>query len=366
MMIFFRQILFFASFLLMLLVTKGQAQKPSMEDFTTIGDTRKTGDRCYRLTEAVDWSSGSIWHRTPIDMKAPFEMELNLMLGCQDRSGADGMVFVFTPQRTRLGRRGEGMGFSGLVPSLGIEIDTWENEHLGDPPGDHVALLANGQVSHYRSLVGPVNIPNVEDCSPHRLNVRWTPARQHLEVKLDGRSVISVKYDIVSRIFYGEKKIYWGVTSATGEYNNRHEICFEKLDYLPALEGLEFDVVTYRRLLGGDIMPLRSLQYETGKSDLESSSFPDLERLVNLLERNPDMSLEIFGHTDNVGDARSNLSLSQLRAKAVADYLIKKGISKDRIYARGFGEKYPLASNATRQGRMQNRRVEIHLFLPVP
>lgn len=359
----FRLILFFLS---LFLVVEGQAQRPSMEDFTTIGDTRKTGDRCYRLTEAVNWSSGSIWHRTPMDLKAPFEMELDLMLGCDDRSGADGMVFVFTPQRTRIGYRGEGMGFAGLVPSLGIEIDTWENEHLGDPPGDHIALLANGQVSHYYNLVGPVNIPNVEDCSTHRLSVRWTPAQQHLEVTLDGRSVISVKYDIIGQIFRGEEKVYWGVTSATGAYHNRHEICFEKLDYLPALEELEFDVVTSRRLLAGEIMPLRNLRYETGKSNLASSSFPDLERLVHLLEENPDMSLEIFGHTDNVGNADANLSLSQLRARAVANYLIRKGISSDRIFARGFGEKYPLASNATSEGRLQNRRVEIHLFVPVP
>jgi outer membrane protein OmpA-like peptidoglycan-associated protein len=76
--------------------------------------------------------------------------------------------------------------------------------------------------------------------------------------------------------------------------------------------------------------------------------------------------LEIFGHTDNVGNAQTNLSLSQQRADAVADYLVRRGIPKERIFARGFGERYPLASNNTPEGRMENRRVEIHLFLPVP
>lgn len=352
---------YFAGFLAVL-----PAQKPSMEDFVLSGDTRRTGGDCYRLTEALDWSAGAIWHKTPINLEAPFEMELDLMLGCQDRSGADGMVFVFTPQQTRAGYRGEGMGFAGLVPSLGVEIDTWENEHLGDPPGDHVALLANGQVSHFYNLAGPIDIPNVEDCQTHRIRVGWQPGQQLFTMDLDGRRVLAVRYDIINKVFRGDTKVYWGVTSATGQYNNRHEICFEKLDYLPALDGLEFDALTSRKLLDGDIMPLRSLQYETGKSSLQPESLADLERLANLMREHPDLALEIFGHTDNVGNAQTNLSLSQQRADAVADYLVRRGIPKERIFARGFGERYPLASNNTPEGRMENRRVEIHLFLPVP
>ena len=342
------------------------AQRPSIDDFTISGDTYRTGDYCYRLTYERDWSSGSIWHRTPIDLTAPFTMELDLMLGCQDRAGADGMVFVFTPERNREGYRGEGMGFAGLVPSLGIELDTWENEHLGDPPGDHIALLANGQVSHYYNLVGPNDLPNVEDCRQHAMKITWEPARQFLQVTLDGRSVLSVQYDIVDKIFRGNPSVYWGVTAATGQYNNRHDICFEKLEYLPALEGLEFDRLTAKRLLDGDILPLRSLTYASGKSELQQASFPDLERLVNLLKRHPDMALEIFGHTDNTGNANANRSLSQRRADAVAAYLIRKGIPRERIHARGYGEQYPIASNGTQEGRLQNRRVEIHLFVPVP
>jgi len=352
--------------LLLLFCSLLQAQKPSMQDFVLSGDTRNTGGNCYRLTEALNWSAGAVWHKTPIDLAAPFEMELDLMLGCQDVSGADGMVFVFTTQRMRAGYRGEGMGFAGLVPSLGVEIDTWENEHLGDPPGDHVALLANGQVSHYYNLAGPIDIPNVEDCQQHRVRVRWQPDQQLFTMELDGQRVLAAKYDIIAQVFRGDTKVYWGVTSATGKYNNRHEICFKKLDYLPALDKLEFDPLISRKLLDGDIMPLRSLQYETGKSSLQSESLADLERLANLMKKHPDLALEIFGHTDNVGNAQNNLNLSQQRADAVADYLIRRGIAKDRIYARGFGERYPMTSNGSREGRKENRRVEIHLFLPVP
>jgi len=342
------------------------AQRPSIEDFTVSGDTYRTGGNCYQLTVERDWSSGSIWHRTPIDLSAPFSMELDLMLGCQDRAGADGMVFVFTPDRNREGYRGEGMGFAGLVPSLGIEIDTWQNDHLGDPPDDHIALLANGQVSHFYNIDGPNTLPNVEDCRQHRLTVTWEPARKFLQVALDGRSVLSVQYDIIGKVFRGQTGVYWGVTAATGQYNNRHDICFEKLEYLPALEGLEFDRLTAKRLLDGDILPLRKLSYASGKSELQQASFPELERLANLMKQHPDMAIEIFGHTDNTGNADTNRSLSQRRADAVADYLIRKGIPRERVYARGYGELYPIANNGTQEGRLQNRRVEIHLFVPVP
>ncbi|MCB0633872.1 MAG: hypothetical protein KDD15_29275, partial [Lewinella sp.] len=95
-----------------------------MANFRLSGDAYVSGDNCFRLTEAVDWAGGSIWYRDAIDLNMPFEMELNLMLGCKDRDGADGMVFIFHPYAMMTGRPGEGMGYSGLRPSLGIELDT--------------------------------------------------------------------------------------------------------------------------------------------------------------------------------------------------------------------------------------------------
>ena len=86
----------------------------------------------------------------------------------------------------------------------------------------------------------------------------------------------------------------------------------------------------------------------------------------NLLKKYPNLSIEIFGHTDNTGDAGTNLTLSDERAKEVAEYLVRRGIPPGRIHARGFGEQYPLANNATLDGRLANRRVEIHLFRPIP
>ena len=68
--------------------------------------------------------------------------------------------------------------------------------------------------------------------------------------------------------------------------------------------------------------------------------------------------VEIGGHTDNVGDAASNLQLSQQRAEAVRNFLVNQGVDQAMLTARGYGETKPIASNDTEQGRFRNRRIE--------
>ncbi len=206
------------------------AAQPSIDDFTLVGDTYRTDDLCLRLTEERDYASGSIWYKRSVSLNASFSVGLRLMLGCKDSEGADGMVFVMTSQTNRLGYRGEGIGFAGLMPSIGIELDTWQNYHLLDPSQDHIAIMANGQVGHYNSnLVGPLHIPNIEDCKRHSFVVLWHAGEKKLAVEIDGNEVISLTKDLVNDIFGGNDVIYWGVTAATGRYNNIHEVCFDWL-----------------------------------------------------------------------------------------------------------------------------------------
>jgi hypothetical protein len=358
--------LYFSGIMTLTLCASAMAQRPDIDDFTLAGDTYRTGDDCYRLTEETNYSSGSIWYKRAADFSAPFSVDLNLMLGCKDSEGADGMVFVMTSNRNRLGYRGEGIGFAGLSPSIGIEIDTWQNFHLDDPAEDHVAILVNGQVHHRYSLAGPVKIPNIEDCRRHRFRVRWDPGAQRLEVLIDNKEIIALTYDLINKVFQGVTTIHWGVTAATGRFNNRHEVCFDKLAFTPALENVPYDPIMTRKLLAGDIVPLQGIEYPSGGSELSATSFAELDRLVNLMKKHPKFSVEIFGHTDNLGGARANRELSFRRAEAVANYLIRKGVAKERVIFNGFGDQYPLASNASAAGRTKNRRVEVHLFVPIP
>jgi OOP family OmpA-OmpF porin len=111
----------------------------------------------------------------------------------------------------------------------------------------------------------------------------------------------------------------------------------------------------------GDVVQLNSIFFETAKSELADDSYPELDKLVDLLERNPKMEIRINGHTDSQGNADSNQKLSEARAKAVFDYLIEKGISNEIDY-KGFGSTKPIAGNDTEEGRKKNRRVEFEVI----
>ncbi len=107
---------------------------------------------------------------------------------------------------------------------------------------------------------------------------------------------------------------------------------------------------------------LDDVHFETAKSTLLPSSFPTLDDLVEILKLKESLRLEIAGHTDSVGDDQSNLKLSQNRAQAVVNYLIKKGIDKSRLVAQGYGEEQPIADNDTAEGRQENRRTEARIL----
>jgi outer membrane protein OmpA-like peptidoglycan-associated protein len=107
---------------------------------------------------------------------------------------------------------------------------------------------------------------------------------------------------------------------------------------------------------------LRNVFFETGSSRLSSISQTELNELLQLLRENPSMRIEIQGHTDNQGKPADNLKLSMFRAKAVLGYLTSKGISTTRLKVNGYGDKRPITSNDTDQGKSLNRRTEIHVI----
>ena len=109
----------------------------------------------------------------------------------------------------------------------------------------------------------------------------------------------------------------------------------------------------------GETVVLRQVQFTQSSYVLLPESSTELNRLVQLMNQNPQWRIEVAGHTDNVGDPRLNLSLSENRAKVVAHYLIRRGIAEARINAKGYGSTHPVADNTAEDGRVKNRRVEI-------
>ncbi|MGB3007546.1 MAG: OmpA family protein [Chitinophagaceae bacterium] len=103
----------------------------------------------------------------------------------------------------------------------------------------------------------------------------------------------------------------------------------------------------------------KNILFVTGSAKLQKSSFKGLNEVVNILLENPDMQLQIDGHTDNVGSEEMNQTLSDNRTKTVKDYILSKGIDENRIKAEGHGELQPIADNKNAAGRQLNRRVEL-------
>ena len=106
---------------------------------------------------------------------------------------------------------------------------------------------------------------------------------------------------------------------------------------------------------------LKNIFFETNRYELTPASLVELDKLVVLLSENPTISIEISGHTDNIGKAETNLLLSENRAKAVVDYLASKKIDAKRLTYKGFGLTNPIADNATEMGRALNRRTEMKI-----
>lgn len=124
-----------------------------------------------------------------------------------------------------------------------------------------------------------------------------------------------------------------------------------------------FDVdIDLDRLEVGVKVVMRSIFYETNKFDLLDKSKAELEHLLRFLQVNPKVKIEIGGHTDNVGSESDNQRLSENRAGEVKKFMVSRGISGDRIVAKGYGEKEPLADNGEEQGRAFNRRTEMRII----
>lgn len=99
--------------------------------------------------------------------------------------------------------------------------------------------------------------------------------------------------------------------------------------------------------------------FDINSAEVKSEAYPMLTEAVSIMKRNPNLKVEVDGHTDNTGTAAYNMTLSERRAKAVRDFFVARGIDPARLTTKGFGFSKPAASNKTKEGRAKNRRVEL-------
>lgn len=137
----------------------------------------------------------------------------------------------------------------------------------------------------------------------------------------------------------------------------------ENFDLAEATEYKEVEKeIKLAKIDVGAKIVLRNIFFDYGKSTLRSESFGELDRLQKLLTEFNTVKIEISGHTDNKGSKAINKPLSENRAKAVVDYLVKNGIAQDRLTFAGYADEQPIAENKTEDGRQQNRRVEFKVL----
>lgn len=124
----------------------------------------------------------------------------------------------------------------------------------------------------------------------------------------------------------------------------------------------ELDRVSTRRQADTLVVSFPSnLMFDTGSSQLHPGSQKSLQEVAGVLKRYPHSDVTVAGHTDSSGDPTRNQRLSEQRADAVKSFLTAEGLDSSRIIVRGYGATQPVASNATPEGRQQNRRVEIQI-----
>ena len=205
---------------------------PAFSQYILNGAATQNTCNCYTLTPAINTQSGSVWNANKINLYNSFDYHFNVYLGCQDANGADGIVFILQPLSTSIGSTGEGMGFQGISPSIGITLDTWQNLNLNDPAFDHISIQSNGYINHDGSsnnltpaVQASVANANIEDCQWHVLRITWDAATHWLRAYFDDVLRVEAQKDIVADIFNNDPQVYWGFSAATGGANNLQQFC---------------------------------------------------------------------------------------------------------------------------------------------
>jgi OOP family OmpA-OmpF porin len=280
---------------------------------------------------------------------------------------------------------------NGLVGFGGFDIyysEKLENEwslpeNLGRPVNDHedqfsLFITADGKKGYYSheemtasgipmGRLYEVQIPENQQVKFKSNYVKGTvkdkKTGQELKAKIELFDI--AKNQIISLVesdsITGEYLIVLTQGSEYALYINKKGYLFQSLnfnysnvtDFQPIIINIALE-----QALKGSVSVLKNIFFDVDKYDLKDKSVTELEKIIRFLLENPQIRVEISGHTDNTGSVAYNQQLSEKRAKSVYSYIIGKGINPLRLAWKGYGSSKPIQSNDTEEGRQQNRRIE--------
>ncbi len=344
------------------------------------------------------------------DTKGQWKRAKNLGSEINTKFDDDGPFVDFTGKFMYFSSKGhEGMGGYDIYKS---EFDsaamTWKKpENMGYPintADDDIYFVAtnDSKTAYYATIrpggfgltdiyiikEGKFEAPEVSDSSEteEQVAVKDTTTKVELKniiltlkVKDNAGNPLSAKVSLVrvdSQIPSAQKKVDDGVYKFKVEDadNANYRLSVEKDGFAFFNEDIILSASTEEvleqtqeiilsSLVVGTSKVLRNIYFDFNRASIKEASFDELSKVEDMLARNPNLEIEISGHTDNIGQAVFNKNLSQRRVDAVKKHLVRKGIDSRRITAIGYGEEKPLASNDDeREGRELNRRVEFKVL----
>jgi len=186
-------------------------------------------DSCFVMSEYVRTQAGSVWSNFKVNLNNDLDIAFSTKFGGVD-GGADGIMFVFQGECASAGGDGSGLGFTGIVPSFGVEFDDFQNSGAptNDNASDHVSFFKDGVNNHgtANEIGGAATlVSNLENGTARTIRIVWTSATKLIQVYLDGVLTRSATFDMVNSVFGGSPEVYWGFTGSTGWNYNKQVVC---------------------------------------------------------------------------------------------------------------------------------------------
>jgi outer membrane protein OmpA-like peptidoglycan-associated protein len=247
--------------------------------------------------------------------------------------------------------------------NLGANINTWASEigYFMSAKGDYAYLSSNGDIHRIKNqaAIDPVillfgKVLNNVTKKPMAAQIKYYDLTENKELGIAVSDEINGEFKIVLQ----KGKKYSFLAEKNGFYAVSESIDLKDLnEYKEINRDLFLNPVEK-----GQSIRLNNLFFEVNKSVLMPESYAELDNLLKLLANQPELKIEINGHTDSDGSDELNLKLSDDRAKAVVTYLVSKGVKSDRLTAKGLGETKPAVPNTSPENKAINRRVEFKVL----